>query len=65
MNKQEWEKLHDDSRSEYRKRYLDFMYDINNIGRCQNCPENIGYQPIGKLPCGQYHCWVRLHCEGA
>ena len=46
--------------------YIDFMYNEKNIGHCSQCPENrdCGNGPNGNvLPCGQYNCWVRLHCR--
>lgn len=44
--------------------YVEFMYDSENICKCENCPENIGCDSWGgNLPCGQQRCWVTCHCE--
>lgn len=52
---------YDDPR--YREKYIDFMYNPENIGHCDKCPENRGFSDWqGCLPCGQQHCWVRVHC---
>ena len=49
---------------EYVKGYTDFMYDPDNIRKCDNCPENNGFDDWqDRLPCGQYHCWVSVHCK--
>ncbi len=42
--------------------YIEFMCNPNNIGNCENCPERCMNNSTN-LPCGQYHCWVELHCE--
>ena len=42
------------------EQYRDFMYDIDNLYNCGNCPENNGNTDT--LPCGQQHCWVDVHC---
>lgn len=44
--------------------YVKFMYNKNNIRKCEGCPENYNFKPgpDDKLPCGQYHCWVAIHC---
>lgn len=36
-----------------------------NSGNCAECPYNEGFSewPGNRLPCGQFHCWVDLHCE--
>ena len=41
----------------------EYLYNPENIKRCVGCPENIGCTGINQLPCGQYHCWVALHCK--
>ena len=45
--------------NEYVKKYFEFMYNIRNEYRCENCPENKEFK--GKLPCGQQNCWVTCH----
>ena len=49
-----------------REEYLTFMYNEDNIRACDRCPENCGAKHMTEaiLPCGQYHCWVALHCKG-
>ena len=50
----------------YADAYREFMYDPDNHYNCKKCPENRN-APVGFnfniLPCGQYHCWVDLHCK--
>lgn len=45
--------------------YQDFMYNPENIEQCDCCPENQGFSswPGHRLPCGQFNCWVVLHCK--
>ena len=44
--------------------YKKFMYNPNNIKCCDICPENNGFDNRqDRLPCGQYRCWVKVHCE--
>lgn len=46
--------------------YIDFLFDEENIGECDICPEyraDDGW--CGNHPCGQQHCVVRIHCEHA
>lgn len=46
--------------------YKAFMYDKNNIHKCSGCPENkeMSNDASGnRLPCGQYNCWVAIHCK--
>lgn len=55
-----------DAYMEYKKAYIAFMGDPDNIGKCENCPANRGYknyEPDFKLPCGQQVCHVRVTCE--
>ena len=51
--------------SSRREEYVKFMYNPDNYYNCKQCPENRN-APAGCnfniLPCGQYHCWVGLHC---
>lgn len=47
------------TKEEYRR----FINNPENLYNCANCPENRnegGWQ--SRLPCGQWHCWVDLHC---
>ena len=46
--------------------YKTFMYDENNVRKCDGCPENKGMASDAsgnRLPCGQYNCWVSVHCQ--
>ena len=46
------------------EQYMDFMYNRENIGSCEGCPENRGddgHEANGH-PCGQQNCWVSVHC---
>lgn len=45
-----------------RKAYVNFMYNPDNAGDCDSCPENRDMGGNGQLPCGQYNCWVDCHC---
>ena len=49
---------------EYNDEYIEFMNDPNNSHNCTKCPENAGFDPWpgNRLPCGQFNCWVELHC---
>ena len=42
-----------------------FLYNPANVLRCTDCPMNGEFTawPENRLPCGQFHCWVFLHCE--
>lgn len=44
--------------------YVKFMNNPSNSHNCAQCPENAGFDawPGNRLPCGQFHCWVDLHC---
>lgn len=49
-----------------REAYLGFMYNKANTRNCKECPESRGFTPGADgniLPCGQYHCWVSVHCD--
>lgn len=44
--------------------YGQFMHNPDNVHNCEHCPANAefdGWQD--RLPCGQQHCWVAIHCE--
>jgi hypothetical protein len=45
------------------KEILDFLTDRKNIENCGHCPYDMGCTGCNQLPCGQYHCWVYLHCK--
>ena len=43
---------------------LNFLYNADNIGRCDECPYNDGYERGAAYivgPCGQQNCWVSVH----
>ena len=44
--------------------YREFIFDAQNILKCEKCPENQDMDDWqDRLPCGQWNCWVKLHCE--
>jgi len=43
--------------------YGKFMFNPENICKCECCPENSGFD--GRYPCGQQRCWVIAHCESS
>lgn len=50
----------------YIEEYTAFMYNPENIGNCDECPENRDMvQGSGYIcgPCGQQNCWVTCHCQ--
>lgn len=44
------------------KSYKDFMYNVENICNCAECPANEEMCNC-KHPCGQQYCWVEVHCN--
>jgi len=43
-----------------------FMHDPENAFQCDTCPANKhddDYKVGGRLPCGQWQCWVVLKSE--
>ena len=45
---------------------IDFLKNPSNAFACQDCPENKhdpDYKVGGRLPCGQWQCWVVLKSE--
>lgn len=47
-----------------RQQYLDFMFNVDNVMNCENCPENRQCSSWGgNLPCGQQNCWISVHCD--
>ena len=48
-----------------RLEYIRFMSEPSNVHKCGGCPENRGFDDWqDMLPCGQWRCWVALHCAG-
>lgn len=45
------------------KAYMEFMHNKDNECKCANCPANEGCKGNNQLPCGQYNCWVTVHCK--
>ena len=46
------------------KEYLEFMYNSDNVCKCEKCPANEGFSDYeDRKPCGQYRCWVSIHCN--
>lgn len=62
-----WNDLEDTHPAEYRKRYLDWIYDPANVGKCGECPHNCGHDghEVNRHPCGQQNCWVAVHVATA
>ena len=63
-----WDMLKETGDKEYRKAYIEWMYDARNEFCCADCPhandgmdKNRGDFVVG--PCGQQHCWVTCHCN--
>lgn len=51
------------------KEIREFLYNSKNIGNCKECPCNDGSfddelsRMQDKKPCGQFRCWVSIHCK--
>lgn len=48
--------------------YIGFMFNKANIRNCGECPENREMKSAdneNRYPCGQYNCWVDIHCRQA
>lgn len=43
-------------------KYVDFMYEATNIGKCALCPENCG-NGCACNPCGLDRCVIEANCE--
>ena len=45
--------------------YVRWMCNPDNLYNCEDCPENHGFSrwPETRKPCGQFHCWVAIHCK--
>lgn len=66
MSPEQWEKLWNEDPERYKDAYCAFMYDRQNICRCDICPENEGRDGgCGYVDgsCGQQNCWVKAHCH--
>lgn len=64
MNPEAWERLRKENPATWLRLYREFMYTEDNSHRCENCPENREMDDNwNKCPCGQYHCWVDIHCQ--
>lgn len=48
--------------SKERTAYIRFMFNRDNAGNCEECPANIDLAGNGRYACGQYRCWVDVHC---
>jgi len=44
--------------------YIKFMCNPYNYKKCDECPANddCSSWPGNRLPCGQFYCWVEMHC---
>ena len=60
LSPQEWDELYDEDRAKWECLYLEFMYNRENIGHCERCPENNGNN-CNSHKCGQQCCWVTVH----
>lgn len=63
-----WDEMTNEEQVAYRDAYIEFMYNPKNAGRCDDCPENMGFDPLNSAgyicgPCGQQNCWVDAHCR--
>lgn len=47
------------------ERIRQFLYNEDNAHKCDKCPYAGAYgeKTNGRLQCGQYRCWVTVHCE--
>ena len=65
MTTSEWKQFQNTaSKEKFFDAYFKFMYDKSNIRNCENCPMNDGFDDWqDRLPCGQFHCWVTIHCH--
>ncbi len=60
-----WAMLEDTAPQTWLRVLERFMYDPENKFRCDDCPENRGnfsHNLNGQYECGQFHCWVSIHC---
>ena len=46
------------------KELRDYLYNPDNAHECDGCPMNqdASEWPGNRLPCGQFRCWVDVHC---
>lgn len=63
LRKEYWDTLYKLDPERKHREYMKFMYNPENEGHCDECPENRDMQGNGQLPCGQYRCWVICHCS--
>lgn len=51
--------------SEVLNEYVRWMCNPDNLYNCEECPENHGFSrwPETRKPCGQFRCWVAIHCK--
>lgn len=56
----EWKELKEKNPALWLEKYRHFMYK-NSFCPCEECPENRDMDGNGRLPCGQYRCWVAAH----
>lgn len=61
MSPEAWEKLRKENPAAWLRLYREFMYAANNSHHCEGCPENREMEDCGRLPCGQFNCWVNIH----
>ena len=45
-----------------KEQVIEFLYNKDNICNCEHCPYNEGMSHESGNPCGQYNCWVEIHC---
>lgn len=47
-----------------REEEIRFITNPKNIGKCDECPRNLGFERWGgNLPCGQQNCWIEIICN--
>lgn len=63
MTPTNWNNLALNNPEKYREKYLEWVYDPNNVGNCRECPDNYGHDghEANGHPCGQQNCWVAVH----
>ena len=50
----------------YEDEYKKFMYNKENRFKCSKCPVNRHFDDWqDRYPCGQWNCWVDIHCRRA
>lgn len=45
--------------------YREWIFNPANSHNCAECPHENGFDswPGDRLPCGQFNCWVDIHCN--